>query len=155
MGTYSSVMTKFNLIFLIACTALAKANAEELYEPDRFFVKQIQPILENRCYECHSHQHHADGGLVLDSRAGWESGGDHGPAVRPKDLKRSPLIHAIRSHDSDSAMPPDEKLPAIEIAMLETWVLLGAPDPRVKEPTKPAKSKDSVKPAKTEKVTKD
>jgi len=52
-------------------------------------------------------------------------------------------------------MPPDEKLPAIEIAMLETWVLLGAPDPRVKEPTKPAKSKDSVKPAKTEKVTKD
>lgn len=73
--------------------------------------------------------------MSLDSRAGWEIGGDHGPAVTPHNLKKSPLIHAIRHVDSDSAMPPKAKLPPIEIAMLETWVLLGAPDPRLDKQT--------------------
>jgi hypothetical protein len=50
--------------------------------------------------------------------------------VKPGDLKNSPLIQAVRHLDSDSAMPPKKKLPPVEIAMLETWVLLGAPDPR-------------------------
>jgi hypothetical protein len=50
--------------------------------------------------------------------------------VKPGDLKNSPLIQAIRHLDSDSAMPPKKKLPPVEIALLETWVLLGAPDPR-------------------------
>ena len=30
-------------------------------------------------------------------------------------------------------MPPDEKMSLLEIALLETWVLLGAPDPRVEK----------------------
>jgi len=132
------------LLFITLCLlSLATAGDNEpaaAYEPTKFFNTQILPILENRCFECHSKNEEIDGGLNLDSRAGWEIGGDHGPAVRPHDLKRSPLIHAIRHHDSDSAMPPDEKLPAIEIALLETWVLLGAPDPRT-EPTATAKGK--------------
>jgi len=68
--------------------------------------------------------------LVLDSKAGWIRGGDHGPAVVPNDVTKSPLIQTVRSHDPNTLMPPDERLPAIEIALLETWVLLGAPDPR-------------------------
>ncbi len=95
-----------------------------------FFDAQVLPILRNRCFECHSRGHRVDGGLALDSREGWETGGDHGPAVTPRDLHKSRIIHAIRHLDRDSAMPPKEKLPPIEIAMLETWVLLGAPDPR-------------------------
>ena len=101
------------------------------YEPAQFFRTQIQPILERRCYECHSHQHEVEGELALDSKLGWETGGENGPAVKPGDLKNSPLIQAIRHLDSDSAMPPKKKLPPIEIALLETWVLLGAPDPRI------------------------
>lgn len=129
---------KWFTILLISSTALvvARAGEESSYEPTRFFNSKILPILKNRCFECHSKDHEVDGGLALDTRSGWETGGDHGPAVRPLDLKRSPLIHAIRHLDSDSAMPPDEKLPALEVALLETWVLLGAPDPRV-EPKKP------------------
>jgi hypothetical protein len=42
-------------------------------------------------------------------------------------------VHSIRHLDSNSAMPPKKKLPSIEIAMLETWVLLGAPDPRTEK----------------------
>lgn len=114
---------------------LAKAGADDAsaqsYDPDRFFRTQILPILQSRCFECHSEKEGVDeGGLVLDTKAGWMNGGDHGPAVVPKDLKRSPLIRTIRSHDSNNMMPPDEPLPPIEIALLSTWVLLGAPDPR-------------------------
>lgn len=33
----------------------------------------------------------------------------------------------MRHVETDTAMPPRQKLPAVEIALLETWVLLGAP----------------------------
>ena len=120
---------------LIALTAVASAFAGDegkpAYEPNLFFRAQILPILQTRCYECHSREHEAEGELFLDSKTGWETGGENGPAVKPGDLKNSPLIQAIRHLDSDSAMPPKKKLPPIEIALLETWVLLGAPDPRI------------------------
>lgn len=112
---------------MISLVALAGIKADESSD---FFNIQVLPILKNRCLECHSREHEIEGGLTLDSKAGWQRGGDSGPAVRPRDLKNSLLIKAIRHHDEESAMPPKEKLPALEIAMLETWVLMGAPDPR-------------------------
>jgi hypothetical protein len=123
-------------IALLAKSALLadEAPLKASYEPAKFFRTQIQPILEQRCYECHSHQHEIEGELALDSKAGWQTGGENGPAVKPGDLKNSPLIQAIRHHDPDTAMPPKKKLPPIEIALLETWVLLGAPDPRTTPP---------------------
>ena len=126
---------RISIFLLLGAAALAGARAGEqadsYYDPARFFRTQIEPILAKRCYECHSKEQDADdGGLVLDSKEGWMTGGDHGPAVTPKNLKKSPLIRTIKSHDSGNLMPPDERLPPIEIALLETWVLLGAPDPR-------------------------
>lgn len=139
---------RISIVALISLLSLATARANEetksYYEPATFFRVQILPILEKRCFECHSKQHEIEGGLALDSKAGWTVGGDHGPAITPKDLKKSPLIQSIRHHDSDSAMPPDEKLPPIEIALLETWVLLGAPDPRT-DPALELKSKTGGK----------
>lgn len=123
---------------LIALAAVADALAGEVsktaYEPDQFFRVQLLPILQTRCYECHSRDHEAEGELFLDSKIGWQTGGENGPAVKPGDLKNNPLIQAVRHLDSDSAMPPKKKLPPIEIALLETWVLLGAPDPRTTPP---------------------
>ncbi len=95
-----------------------------------FFESKILPILQSRCYECHSQSHKVKGGLALDSKSGWQTGGDHGAAIIPGDLDKSHLIKAIRYLDPEMEMPPKGKLQAEEIALLEKWVTLGAPDPR-------------------------
>ncbi|MBL9144293.1 MAG: DUF1549 domain-containing protein [Verrucomicrobiaceae bacterium] len=94
------------------------------------------PILQSRCYECHSQTHKIKGGLALDSKSGWQSGGDHGAAIIPGDLDQSHLIKAIRYLDPEMEMPPKGKLAADEIALLERWVAMGAPDSRVAGPSK-------------------
>ena len=96
------------------------------------FQREVLPILRRHCYKCHSHDaRKANGGLVLDSRSGWATGGDSGPAVVPGKLDQSLLITAIRYKDADLKMPPTGKLPDELISRLERWVADGAHDPRV------------------------
>lgn len=110
--------------------ALSAARAEDGLA---FFESQVLPVLQQRCYECHSHEKKIKGGLALDLRKGWETGGDSGPAVIPGKLDQSLLIKAVRYTDPEVEMPPKGRLAASEIAVLEKWVAMGAPDSRVKE----------------------
>ena len=96
-----------------------------------FFEAKVLPVLKARCYECHSHEKKMKGGLTLDSKSGWEEGGDSGPAVVVGKPEESLLIKMVRWSDEEHQMPPKEKLPSAEIALLEEWVKRGAPDPRV------------------------
>jgi hypothetical protein len=114
---------KLTALFLIP---LATSAAEG----DAFFRERVEPLLKQRCYECHSHAGKIKGGLVLDSRSGWQAGGDSGPALVPGSLEKSHLIEAVRYTNPDMEMPPKAKLPESEIAVLEEWVKRGAPDPR-------------------------
>jgi hypothetical protein len=95
-----------------------------------FFEKKVRPLLAERCLECHSPEKKVKGGLRLDTREGWMHGGDGGPAIVPGDLDKSLLITAVRYKDRDLQMPEKRKLPDEEIAILEQWVKMGAPDPR-------------------------
>lgn len=98
-----------------------------------FFEQKIRPLLVEHCYECHSERaKKVKGGLLLDSRAGWQTGGDSGAAVIvPGRPDESLLIRAVRHVESDLAMPPEKPpLPAAVISDLVTWVAMGAPDPR-------------------------
>ncbi len=110
--------------------AEAKATAEQI----DFFEKKIRPVLSESCYKCHSEKAaKVKGGLVLDTREGTLRGGDSGPAVVPGNLDESILIEAIRYTNKDFAMPPEKsggKLPDAVIKDFETWVKMGAPDPR-------------------------
>ena len=45
------------------------------------FEENVLPLLRQHCYQCHSHESKIKGGLVLDSRSGWQTGGDSGPAI--------------------------------------------------------------------------
>ena len=102
-------------------------------EQVQFFEQKIRPVLVEHCYECHSAQaKKLKAGLHLDSRAGWQRGGDSGePAIVPGQPDASQLIQAVRHEDADTAMPPKKpKLPDAVIADFVAWVKMGAPDPR-------------------------
>jgi len=102
-------------------------------EQIEFFEKHVRPVLADKCYSCHSAKaEKIKGGLLLDTREGSLKGGDSGPAVVPGNLEKSLLIMAVRGVDEDSAMPPKkaDRLSPTQIADLEAWVKMGAPDPR-------------------------
>jgi hypothetical protein len=124
---------------LLAPLALLAAGDDDL-----FFESKVRPVLIKRCYDCHSTEKKTKGGLALDTRAGWQHGGDNGPAIIPGDLTKSLVIKAVRYLDKDFAMPPKSRLPADEVAILEEWVKRGAPDPRNGETAKAAKPKRTI-----------
>lgn len=126
----------FSLILLaassLALPALVHATGQTISdEQANFFERKIRPVLIEKCYQCHSAESNKiKGGLTLDTKDGTLNGGDTGPAVVPGRLDDSLLIAAIRYANEDTAMPPKGKLPASVIADFETWVKMGAPDPR-------------------------
>jgi hypothetical protein len=122
-----------SLLFLaLGVTASAAVTAEPTKEQLEFFESKVRPILADRCYSCHSlEQGKSKGGLTLDTKPGWEKGGDEGPVIKPGDVDGSLLIKAIGYQDPDLQMPPKgEKLTDQQIATLTEWVKMGAPDPR-------------------------
>ncbi len=122
------------LLLLFLSLSAATTFAQSSPEGIAFFEQKIRPILSEHCYECHSTDaKKLKANLYLDSKAGWEKGGDSGdPAIRPGNPEDSALIKSVRHDDPDSAMPPKKtKLPNAIIADLIAWVKMGAPDPRV------------------------
>ena len=97
-----------------------------------FFENSVRPLLVKHCYECHSQEAEKQkGGLLLDRKEGWVKGGDAGPALVPGTPAKSLLMHSVRYEDEDLQMPPKSKLSAEDIRVLEQWIAMGAPDPRV------------------------
>lgn len=114
-----------------AMLIIASVIGGGLAHGDDFFRRQVEPLLQTKCLQCHSHAAgKMKGGLTLDSRNGWKSGGDSGPAVVPGKPEESLLIKAVRYQDEDLQMPPKGKLSEMEIEALEKWVKSGAVDPR-------------------------
>ena len=99
-----------------------------------FFEAKVRPVLVNHCYQCHSDEAamagKLKGGLLLDTRAGVEKGGDQGPVIAPGKPNESSLVTSVRYTDENLQMPPKERLSDEQVAILEKWVAMGAPDPR-------------------------
>jgi mono/diheme cytochrome c family protein len=115
--------------------------------PDQiaFFERKIRPVLADSCYECHSATaKKIRGGLLLDSSLGVREGGATGAVITPGDPDASLLIEALRHGSEDTAMPPKKKLPPEVIADFETWVRMGAPDPRTTDTVAAVKAKESI-----------
>jgi hypothetical protein len=97
-------------------------------EAAAFYEQHIRPLLAQRCYACHSGRAaKPQGGLLLDTQAGWMQGGGSGPAVTPGKPDASLLITAVRYTNRQLEMPPDGKLPDRDIALLTKWIAMGAP----------------------------
>jgi len=127
---------KVNSLALLVLSAFSFANATaETPESagSEVFETKIRPILVDHCYKCHSPEaEKVKGGFLLDTREHLLKGGDTGPAIVPGDPEKSLMIKAVRYTDENLQMPPKgKKLTSEQIITLETWVKMGAPDPRV------------------------
>lgn len=101
------------------------ANVEEAV----LFTQVVQPILKDKCADCHN----ADklkGGLRVDSLEALLQGSQSGPAIEKGDSAKSRLINYVHLPVTDDKhMPPAGKPQpsADEIAVLAWWVDAGAP----------------------------
>src|SRR5262249_39579519 len=116
--------------FFLAALAPGAGDAKQAgskFTPEQiaFYEKQVRPILQKNCYECHVGKKHS-GGLRMDSRAALLRGGDTGPAIDLKKPDESLILSAINYKDT-LEMPPTGKLPKADIDTLTKWVRMGVP----------------------------
>ena len=115
------------------------------------FEKDIRPIFEQHCYECHGPKK-SRGRLRLDSRASALKGGRSGLAlVVPGDADRSLIVRRVLGLDGEDRMPLDnDPLPDAQIATLRAWIAQGASWPADAAPAPDATSTQTTDTATSE-----
>lgn len=98
-------------------------KAEEAY----LFEDVIQPILNEKCSQCHQASK-LKGSLSVESLADLKKGGKHGPAVVAGSLNESELYKRISLNpDNKEFMPTDGKTPLTktETEIIKWWIEKG------------------------------
>ena len=123
----TSLLKSKLVIFSVAGWVICGGIGESAHGQEIKFQRDIAPILENRCWDCHNQESH-EGELRLDTRQGMLQGGGSGvAAVIPGKPDQSYLIEVISHLDPDLKMPPEqEQLPRQEIELLTQWIKQGA-----------------------------
>jgi hypothetical protein len=103
------------------------------------YLRDIKPLLKNRCSSCHGSLKQK-AGLRLDAGSLIHAGADGEPVILADRTGRSPLIERVATADPDERMPPEgAPLSAKHIETLKAWIAAGAPYPKDEEiPVRPA-----------------
>ncbi len=117
-------MSKLHLILPLGAVlfGVAALEAAEAIGPD--FSSDVEPILEQRCTQCHGEKQQL-AGLRVDSREALLKGGANGPVVEPGDAEASSLYRHIAGM-AEPRMPFGSTLAPEEIATLKSWIEGGA-----------------------------
>src|SRR6478672_2634599 len=100
------------------------------------FARDIQPILQANCYECHGPKK-TKAKLRLDSQAGIMKGGETGAILVAGKSDQSLIVRRILGLDGDDRMPKDgDPLPPPKLALIRAWIDQGARWPQA--PGQPA-----------------
>jgi mono/diheme cytochrome c family protein len=90
------------------------------------FVRDVQPIFRDHCFECHA-QGSEEGGLNLGVRARVMEGGENGPVLVRGKSGASRLIHLVAAVEKELVMPPEkDRLSPEQIGVLRAWIDQGA-----------------------------
>ncbi|MDB6136183.1 MAG: hypothetical protein JWM59_4426 [Verrucomicrobiales bacterium] len=125
----------FRLLAFTVCACVATDGHVCAGDPVAQFEREVRPLLERRCFECHGPDKQK-GGLRLDQKASILGTGDsEHAAVVPGDSAASQVMKRVLSTDPDDMMPPEgQRLTAEETASIEKWIDAGAHWPQSGEP---------------------
>ena len=114
-------MSLIRPILIVSCLAVSSAFAAD-------FKKDIQPILEKNCYECHSRKTgKKKAGFMFDDLEYFKNDiADTDVAqIRPGKPAESHFLE-ILVNDGKNHMPPNENLSSAEIKKITEWITEGA-----------------------------
>jgi len=94
------------------------------------FARDIRPILNANCVECHGGVKAAGGvSFVYEDRVINAEGKSGAIVVKPGDLDGSEMVYRITTDDEDDRMPPADEHPALsdsQIELITEWIDSGA-----------------------------
>jgi Protein of unknown function (DUF1553)/Protein of unknown function (DUF1549)/Planctomycete cytochrome C len=143
MGRYRFLGT-CGAAILLGCSVFLRAQSAPPQTPPPAvdFARDIQPIFEKYCYECHG-QSKGRARLRLHAPELIRRGGQSGPVILPGKSHDSELIRRVLDENDDDRMPLDkDPLPAPTIAVLRAWIDQGAPMPAASADAAAAASAD-------------
>lgn len=132
-------------IALVACLA-ATTTLHAAGDAPVDFVKQIKPILADRCVECHNSETLL-GELNLQTRELAFRKRATGPVIVPKNAEKSMLYLVLTLPAKDlKAMPATgHRIPKDEVNLIRQWITEGANWPEGKEGAMTPEHKKSKK----------
>lgn len=108
----------------------AKPEREFTAEEVAFFTEKVEPILQRRCYRCHSNMKEPKGDLALNTREEILIGGYGGPGAVPGKPAESMIFKSLNAPPDSLVpqMPPKGgKLPAEEVELIKKWIEMDLP----------------------------
>ncbi|HEX7859196.1 MAG TPA: c-type cytochrome domain-containing protein [Verrucomicrobiae bacterium] len=128
-------MRKEIFIGLAALTALvvrADVDVSKLPLPaakkDVTFAKDIKPMFEKACFNCHGEEKQK-AKLRVDSVEAILKGSENGKIVEVGKSEKSSLVHTVAGLVEDMMMPPEGKADPLtkeQVALLRAWIDQGA-----------------------------
>jgi len=123
LGNFQTVIEKSDTVTTINSTV-----AEPTVKKTFVYQDVIVPILEQKCYKCHSATK-KKGGLRLDTEEFIKAGGENGSIYLAGNPEKSILFsQLLLPEDDEKHMPPKGKLQLTEreIASIHYWIKKGA-----------------------------
>ena len=86
------------------------------------FVKDLKPLFESSCIQCHA-KGKDKGGFSLETRESFLKGGDSGPVAVLGKSDQSHIVALVAGTDPDSTMPKKgKKWSAEQVGLLRAWI---------------------------------
>lgn len=92
------------------------------------FAKDIKPIFEKACFNCHGDEKQK-AKLRVDSVEAIKKGSENGEIIVAGDSAKSSLVHTVAGLVEDMMMPPEGKADPLtkeQIGLLRAWIDQGA-----------------------------
>ncbi len=131
------LITIMRHLLITAVTAALAAGSSFAQDAKVDFEKQLLPVLQERCFECHKKEYTDEktgrikkpkGKFRMDNPALMLKGGEEGKDVVPGKPNESSVYTSVKlPEDDDKAMPPKgDRLTAAQIELIKQWIAEGA-----------------------------